>query len=730
MAKQFEFEGQQYEFPDDATDDEILGLIGGAAPAQQKPQLDAAGRVGGFLTRYGVQGAVQGAAGLPALAADSAMGVGRDIAYYGKLGLSKLGATEAPDPKNYYGDGPAFPASAAVADAAQKAGKAASFGAIEPENGAERVAAAGIEGTAAALSGAGVGSFLARLGAATGSATAKGVGTFLAAEPGVQAAAGAAAGAAGAGAAESDIVREKLPEWAPGAIGMAAGIGTGAAISGARAFAGYDPVSKRYIQAGNAEGKSRLRNTILQDMADNPEAAARNLEARTAVESSPSFVFPGYKEITPNAALDPGLAKNAPTLQMYSGSDIAARMRENSGAINKAFIAEGAGEGAAQSARAQANAGALRDLPEFGLTGATAGKNEPVKINDILRDLRRRSQGTRAGTTSASRDVNAEAREALLGVAKRRRVQIGQKADGSPRYGTEYWATPERIHSVTGDLSESLKPGAPGATLPVPSAARARGETGRVKGVLDDTISSKVGPIEGPQGTELTYKDYLRRQSGLRRESDERSFMRAQLEDIGPNTDPVTGQQMIQPSRMARFFNERNADRTIPGAQSNMSINRLTPARQQFLREAEEVGQVANYQNAPGTGVRGSNTKSNDWTQKNILAQIRASQAPIERVGDTLANAPVIGKVSKVLGTVFGGSGKSRLEQTADDVQGMVGRTVTDRSAAIEALRGRTLPARGVGMSTVRGALRGSQYAAQGFLADQRRKAEKRSRYR
>lgn len=726
-----QIDGQTVEVPDDATDDEINGLF----PAP-KPELDGAGRVGGFLAKYGLSGAAKGVASIPALAADSVMGVGRDIAYGGKLALSKTGAVEAPDPKNYYGDGPAFPVTTAAMGAADRLGDAATGGLIQANTPGERIAAAGVEGVTGGLAGTGVGSFLARLGAAAGSgAVAQGVrgaGNFLAAEPGVQAASGAAAGIAGTAAGESDVIRDKLPDWAPTAIGMAAGVGTGLGASAVRASLGYDPTSGRYIRSTNTEGQTRLRNQILQGMADDPGAAARNLENRTATEGAADFVFPGYRELTTNAAQDPGLAQQVPLLHKYAGADVPAAMRDNSIAVNRRFINEGAGEGMAQEARDQAEAMSRRDLSRFGLTEGSAGRNPPVRVDDMLAELRARTRGDRPGTTDATRAVNRESANALRAVSERRRVQIGTNAEGEPIYEIQHWATPERLQSVRQDLSESLAPPKPNAPATrIPSAQRARGETGRVMGTVDERIGDNVDDIAGPQRTTIDYAGYLARQRGLRQEADERSFMRALLEDVGPSTDPTTGLQMVQPSKMGRFFNEKNVDRAIPGSDNpSMSIGRLNPARQGFLREAEEVGQVANYSNAPGTGTKGSNTNANNWNEARIANAVREGQAPLERVGDAISRTPFLGPLSRGAGTLFRGGQKSARDQAAETVQRMLGQTVTDRGAAIDALRGPVLPQRGFGISAGRTGVRAGQYTGQSFLAEQRRREERGRRFR
>ena len=721
-----EFEGQMHEFPDDASEDEIQSMLSGAAPAA-KPELDASGRVGGFLARYGTQGLVSGVAGLPAMVGDAVAGVGRDIAYGGKLALSKTGAVEAPDPKNYYSDGPAFPATGAVANAAERAGRAASFGMIEPENAGEKIAAGAIEGGAAALTGSGVGSFLSRLGA-------RGVGGFLAAEPVIGAASGTAAGAASSAITADPRIAENLPEWAPMAAGLAAGIGTGTAISGARAFAGYVP-GRGYMNTRSDAGQEAIARQAVQDLANTGEgtaaSAARNLRARDIIEDAPDFVAPGYREISTNAAQNTGLAAARSTFRDLAGGRIAERAQDNNVALTRAFERQGARADAIDTPTRQAREFARQDLPRFGLTENGIRNNpDPIEVTPFLRQLDRETDPQRPGTTASTRAAAGEIRDELRAVSNREVVPNPGEGMGPIN---RFMATPERLQSVRQSISESLAPARPNAAPPLPSVANARGFTGRQMGAIDEILGQNTPEIAGPQGTRLTYEDYLRRQAGLRREGDERSFMRALLEDVGPTTNPITDAQEIRAPRLAQIMNQKNVTRSIPGG-GNMSIARLTPGRQAFLQDMEQLGQTANFGNTAGLGAVGSNTARNAGILGDIAGAVRANQAPYERALGLAARGalaiPGVGLVARPLGRGYQALKGESVPRAVQGVRDRLAQFETNRPAAIDLLSGPGLPARGVGISAARQGVRTARYGAQSLLASQLSERERRRQRR
>lgn len=708
-----EFDGERHEFPDDFTDADIQSALAGQ-PAKAPP-VEGAARVGGFLTRYGASGIAKGIGALPALAADSIVGVGRDIAYGGKKALSMTGAVEAPDPANYYSGSSAFPTTDAVTEGADRLGRAVTGGLIEPEGPGERTAAAALEGGASALTGSGVGAAMARATRGVGQR----IGRFMAAEPVIGAAAGTAAGGASQGAYEVEGVRQALPEWAPAAIGMAAGVGAGTALSGARAFGGYVPGYGRVSTTSRA-GQEAISNDIVQGVASNPAVAARNLRARDGIEADPGFVAPGYQELSTNAAQDTGLATARQYFRDAAGGQIADRAQENNAALNRAFVFEGAGEGAEAAVREQARAGSRRDLGRFGLTAQTAGLNpDPIDVTRFDRALGRRVNPRTPGTTAATNSAASELRSRLRALSQRTDTPRLNAAGEEIGVDTTFRMSPERMQSLRQDISESLKPGNPAAPPALPSAVNARRFMGEVQAHADSLIDNVVQPIAGPQGRPLTYADYMARQRGLRNEADERGFMRALLEDLGPNTNPITGAQEIRAPKLAKLFNERNLDRKIPGARSNMSIDRLSPARQSFLRDMEELGQSANFSNTAGTSSAGSSTAKNLMTEAAIAGQIRAGAAPYEKVLGAVSGIPGLGYPGKWLTTlVRRGMGDVTTDAGAG-VRARLGAFETDRDAAVGMLTGRGLPERGIGISARRQGARTARYGVQSFMASQ-----------
>lgn len=717
-----EFEGTTHEFPDDASEAEIQAMLGGIKP--EAPKMEGAARVGGFLMRYGVSGALKAAGSLPALAADSVVGVGRDIAYGGKKALSMTGAVEPPDPKNYYSDSTAFPTTAAVTEGADAAGKVATGGLIEPEGPGERTAAAALEGGVGAIAGTGVGATLARAGGAVG----RRIGRFMAAEPVIGAAAGTAAGGASQAASENEAVRQGLPAWAPAAIGMAAGLGTGTALSGARAFGGYVPGYGR-VSTTSAAGQEAISNDIVQGVASNPSVAARNLRNSTGIENEPNFVAPGYQEISTNAAQDAGLATARQYFRDAAGGQIADRAQDNNVALTRSFINQGAGEGMEATARAQATAGARNDLASFGLTGPTAARNpNPIDVTAFDRALGRRTNPRMPGTTAAQNSAAGELRSRLRALSEREDTPILNAAGEEIGTRSTFRMSPERMQSLRQDISESLRPGNPSAPAALPSAQNARRFMGEAQAHADDLISRNVAPIPGPQGRPLTYPEYMARQRGLRNEADERGFMRALMEDSAPNTNPVTGAQEFRSPKLAKLFNEKNMDRKIAGAGSNMSISRLTPARQAFLQDIEDLGQRANFSNTAGTATAGSSTAKNMMTDAGVANRIRASAAPYEKVLGAVSGIPGLGYPGKWLTTLVRRGVGDQVSDAAAGVRGRLGRFETDRDAAIGMLTGRGLPERGIGISAARQGVRMARYGVQSFMATQQGDSRRRRR--
>lgn len=172
-----------------------------------------------LLGRGVIQGLGGGFLGLPALAIDA----GRNAAYGAKSLAAKTGLVEAPDPKNYYGESDSYIPTATAASQAVSGGLDR-LGFAKPKTGGERMVSAGVEGIAGGVGGVGLGNVVA----SGGSALAKRVGGFLAAQPEIQSAAGATAGLASQGVTEAGGTNT-----ASMAAGLLAGGATG--LMGAKA---------------------------------------------------------------------------------------------------------------------------------------------------------------------------------------------------------------------------------------------------------------------------------------------------------------------------------------------------------------------------------------------------------------------------------------------------------------------------------------------------------------
>lgn len=716
-----EFEGQMHEFPDDASEAEIQSMLAGAAPASDTPSkfgeiAKAYGRVQGLGARTAIETGLGGIAGLGTLPVDAMVNAG-----YGahKL-LAKTGAVSQPDPKFYYGgDGQSWmPATQGFGDAVS--GALDAVGVPKAETPTEKIATGVAGGVAGALSPAAFGRNVIR----------GGVGAFLAAEPGVQAAAGAAAGGASAAAAADPNIAEQLPPWAPAAIGLAAGVSTGSAISGARAFGGYIP-GRGYMSTRSATGQEAIARQAVQDLANTGEGtaagAARNLRNRDVIEGDANFVAPGYQELSTNAAQNTGLAAARQTFGDLAGGRVAERAQDNNVALTRAFERQGARADAIDTPTRQARELSRQDLPRFGLTESGIPNNpEPIEVTPFLRQLGRQTDPQRPGTTASTRAAAGEIRDELRRVSEHQVVPAAGEGMGPVN---RFMALPERLQSVRQSISESLAPARPNAAPPLPSVANARGFTGRQMGAIDEILANNTPEIPGPQGTRLSYTDYLARQSGLRREGDERSFMRALLEDVGPTTNPITDAQEIRAPRLASIMNQKNVSRSIPGG-GNMSINRLTPARQEFLQEMEQLGQTANFGNTAGIASRGSSTARNAGILGDIAGAVRANQAPYERVLGLAARGalaiPGVGLVARPMGRAYQAMRGESGPRAVQGVRDRLAEFETNRPAAIDLLTGPGLPARGVGISTGRQIGREARYTAQSLLASQLSDRERR----
>lgn len=722
-----EFEGQLHEFPDDATEAEIASILGGGgaaggtaeAPASDTSMLGRLAR--GYVRYQGLNarvvygGAAKGVTGLATLAADA----GINAAYGGKKLLSRYGLAEEPNPENYYKGRGYLPTTEAVGDKIDaglyKVG-------LPRAEGAEKGPAAVAEAVAEAVAGSLVPAGIAR--GLTG-----GVARFLAAKPFV----GATASGVAAGATETAKGLDpegNLPGWVAPAIGVTSGLATGLGISGGRAFMGYDPVKGKYIRSTNEAGQTEIANEIVQGMASNPARAAENLRGQTARETAPGFVAPGYEELTTNAARDAGLAGNASKLRTLAGDAIPERMAENNRAIDRRFNAEGAEPGAADVARGQARAGNA-DLDEFGLTAASAARNsDPVDVTPFLSRLQSDTDLRSAGNTASNAAASSEVAD-LIRRSANEIVEI-DPATGARRV-VGYEMAPERLQSIRNSVSESLRPtNANSGPNTLPSVANARRHVNEnIQRRIDDLLAGNTPaiPLRGAGDTEIDYRGYMARQSGLRTEADRRGFMEALADSVSdPSRNAVTGSRQYNPSALARLSQTRNQQRPIRGASRSMTVEGLDPARRTFIDQLANLGEEASYANSRGMATRGSNTNALNATDESIRQAVIAGRAPYERV---IAAIPVInglgfmvgGKSANANNQVARGLGRvldQRIPDAAVAIKGRLGQVETNREAAISMLTGGGRSPRGFKISAKRGAANFARTGVRSFLAANR----------
>jgi hypothetical protein len=438
-------------------------------------KIEHLGQVG---QRAAVQGLAGGVLGLPAMVGDAFMGVGRDIAYGAKKGASKLGLAEAPDPKNYYGEGTAFPLSAKAAAAAEALPNVA--GLDRPETRGERIGSAALEGAASGLSGAGVGALLARAPGVAGT-----VGKFLAGETGTQAAAGALGGAGAQVAGE---------EGATAAGQTMAGVAASMLPLVARARSG------RTLSTTPA-GQERIAGEIARNRVGEPNVTPtlQRLESQNVgITNMPMDAVA--------ASRSPELAAVEPSLRTWSeGAEHGIREAQST-ALDRALNAQGAAPGLAAQSRRTAQAADAAAIQDMNLSGAG-----DINVTGLMGDVSRQSRvGRGTGRQAPTADAMAEIRDRLA--RDRTSVPVYRpNPNGGPPVFSGYRSNPADLAAVRAELSEARFSAEPHKSLP--TARNAARETRPILGKLTNCSTNKravlgtnASKIHGPLGTGPTCK--------------------------------------------------------------------------------------------------------------------------------------------------------------------------------------------------------------------------------
>jgi hypothetical protein len=677
-----------------AIDPAILAQLEGAPPPaapNERGVLDRLGHAAGVTYRAMGQGAASGVMGLPALVADSVMGVGRDIGYGGKLLLSKAGVTEAPDPANYYSR-ENFP----MTNLALKAGAALpdAVGLPKPENASERIASAGIEGLYSGGAGVGLGLSLVRAGA-------RAPGAFLAANPKSSMAAGTLGGVGSQTAAEQGATGEGQ-------------VASGIALSTLPML--WNMRSGR-VTSGTDAGQRAIAGQVLRDVAENPTAAAANLDRAGNTRIA------GFEHFGSNASRDLGIAAVHKPMREWAneyGGQAAAIEERNSSILSRALDARGARPGTAEATRALATDAAQTDISRMGLAGLPR-----EDTTQIVRDLERASDMRTPGVRTASAQAAREMRDAIVAASYPAHDAAGNFIG---------WRTnPDRLHSIRQDFNS---PPPPGSGVDRLSGLRMAGRLTR------DTVRQIDDLLGG--ATLGEYPEYLARQRTLRSRADSQEFMR----DIADSTSKDqgafrtrTGDREILPgSFMARMGGTR-IDRPVAGGSRNMSVERLgrtDPISRQMLGDIQSDLNDASFVNQRGIATRGSNTQQiadiKDMIATNVaehrgplakamaavLPVVDASTSAIGRIAGPMPHAATRSALGAVRNALTG-----RVETATQGVQRHLGAAEANPAFMAELLRSEPITYPGYVGPAVRGAARASRFGYEGFLA-----GERASRYR
>jgi hypothetical protein len=677
--------------PSSVVDPAILAQLNGApvpAAPQERGVLDRLGHAAGITYRAAGQGLASGVIGLPALVADSVYGVGRDLSYGGKYLLSKTGAVEAPDPKNYYGENN-FP----LSTLALKAGAAVpdALGLPKPQTPEERIVTSGVEGLYSAATGAGLGAAMLKAGIAPTAAT------VMATGPKSQAAAGALGGVGSQAAAEEGITGSGQ-------------VATGVAASLLPMLAN---LRSGRVTSATPAGQSSIAGKVLREVAEDPATALRNLDTAGNTRIS------GFQHFGSNASKDLGIAAvHAPMRQWANleGGAAAALEEANSSVLSRALDRMGAAPGTADATRRMAETAAEREVPAMRL-----GALPNIDITHIISDLERASNLRNRGVRSASAEAAEQMRERLVSAS---RPVYSIQQDGS-RQLVGYRINPENLHNARLDFVSPPPAGSGNDRL---SGVRYAGQTGRdIRRRIDEELNVATGGM---------YSDYLGEQRAIRGAADAQGFMsdiaNKSSRDMGANRTR-TGDREIIPGSFLASMSELRTDKPIAGGKRSMSVERLDPMRRSFLEGVAGDLQDANFVNQRGIATRGSNTQQIQDLKDRIAAEVATNRGPVAKTVSTVL--PFLDAATSGIGRIMGPGAHmaarsvvgraregltGRAESATQAVQRQLGMAEVD-PAYMAMLMRQPVPYRPTvaGMAG-RGALRAGQFGIQGFLAGER----------
>jgi hypothetical protein len=552
----------------------------------------------GLAGRVGVEGAVSGVLGLPALAYDGTIGVlenaGRRAANLGVLGYNAVTGNNVEE----FGYRDPFATTGAVMRAGQMGADA--LGLPAPETPGERLAVEGGRGAVSALTGVGAAGALSNtmqtvpraFAGIIGGPTQTGSGFLptlanaaknptrsiqdglrtLATAPVTQVAAGTGAGAGGEYVGQS-VENANIPDWVKGGARVAGSIAGG--VTGALtpvALLGAGHTLRELWRPFTQKGKEEVVGGALRQTATDPDAAiTRGLTGRGLSGPGAREIVPGSKPTLGQATSDPGLLGiENPIRSMDTQGRFATRIGQNNAARNQAI--DGITRPPATVDMMKSNLDSWTDdvLNRHIFPNKRAIPIQSLRgVEDTVLRISKSPEGVQTSVRNAMRLVNGEL----------------QKLAGQGRA-----TDPEYLYSLRKNLQQIAE--GRFSNPNVKDMALAKGQIYQVIRSIDDAIETGAGGFKNYMNQ---YASKIKEIESFRTVNDIRSMSRLSV------PDPVTGLDIISPSYL------RNA---VEGRAKELG-KKLTPTQQRVLSQVVKDLNRSQAANAATVRVPNSATFQN-----------------------------------------------------------------------------------------------------------------------
>jgi hypothetical protein len=581
---------------------DVLRRVQERRQARQEEVQARSDRQLGLAGRVGVEGAVSGVLGLPALAYDGTIGVienmGRQAANLGVRGYNAVTGNNVEE----FGYREPFATTGAVMRAGQMGADA--LGMPSPETSGERLAVEGGRGAVSALTGAGLAGAGARLASTAPQMIRDGLRT-LATGPVTQTLAGAGAGAGGefVGQAVEDSDIDDSAKSALRVAGSVAGGLTGA-MTPVVARGGVQ-TGREFLRPFTQKGKEEIVGGALRQTASDPDAAiTRGLRGRGLSGPGVREIVPGSKPTLGQATSDPGLLGiENPLRSMDSQGRFASRISESNAARNQAIDGITRPPTTVDLMKSSLDDWADNSLNQHIFPNKRAIPESALRrVEDTVLRVAKSPAGVQTSVRNAMKLVNGE----LQKLNSQGRVQ-----------------DPEYLYSLRKNLQQVAE--GKFSNPNVKDMALAKGQIYEVIRSIDDAIES------GAAG----FKDYMRQYASRIKEIE--SFRT--INDIRASTslsvsDPITGYDILAPAKFKS---------AVVGRARDLG-KKLTPTQQRVLTQVTKDLDRSQAANAATVRVPNSATFQN-MSIANLIGRflggpIEAVPIPFKRTLNLLYDMP------------------------------------------------------------------------------------------